>query len=101
VGVYMYMSDWIDTGSYPFILHQSLKIVFVAFAVSLDSFPVVLSVGIYRMKSFFVILTIAFIAMMTSLAGMLIGGKAKRLFGVYSETLGGIVIFLFGLKGLF
>jgi len=101
IGAYMFFSAWKDTGSHPVNPHHPLKIVSVAFAVSLDSFPVGLSLGLYGMKSFFVILTIAFIAMMTSLAGMLLGGKAKRLFGVYSETLGGIVIFLFGLKGLF
>src|SRR5699024_6631426 len=101
IGAYMFFFSWTDTGSHRLLAHTRVKFVFVAFAVSLDSFPVGLSLGLYGMKSFFVILTIAFIAMMTSLAGMLIGGKAKRLFGVYSETLGGIVIFLFGLKGLF
>src|SRR5699024_12615384 len=80
---YMFFSALKDTGSHPVNPHHPLKIVSVAFAVSLDSFPVGLSLGLYGMKSFFVILTIAFIAMMTSLAGMLIGGKAKRLFGVY------------------
>src|SRR5699024_5267795 len=100
-GAYMFFSSCKVTVSDAVNWDHPVKIVAVAFAVGLDSFQVGLCLGLYGMKSFFVILTIAFIAMMTSLEGMLLGGKAKRLFGVYSETLGGIVIFLFGLKGLF
>src|SRR5699024_2030400 len=70
IAAYMCFSACKDTGSHPVNPHHPLKIVSVAFAVSLDSFPVGLSLGLYAMKSFFVILTTAFIAMLTSLAGM-------------------------------
>src|SRR5699024_11762229 len=83
-GAYMFFSAWKDTGSQPVNPHHPLKIVSVAFAVSLDSFPVGLSLGLYGMKSFFVILTIAFFAIMLSFAGMYFGVIAHRLMGVIS-----------------
>src|SRR5699024_7986327 len=79
IGAYMFFSGWKANFSHPVKPHNPLKIVSVAFVVSLVSFPFGLSLWLYGMKSFFVILTIAFIAIMTSLAGMLIGGKANRL----------------------
>lgn len=101
IGAYMFFSVWKDTEGYSFNPHHPLQMFSVAFAVSLDSFPVGLSLGLYGIQSFVVIFLIGSIATLAALAGMLIGGKTQRIFGVYSEILGGIIIFLFGLKGLF
>src|SRR5690625_2799100 len=47
ISAYMFFSVWEDTGSYPIIPHNPLKIVYVAFSVILVSFPVGLCLGLY------------------------------------------------------
>ena len=69
-----------------------------ALSVSLDSFSVGLTLGIYGAKTMVTILSFGLAAMVLSWSGLLIGKKIQGLLGVYSEIFGGSILLLFGLK---
>lgn len=73
----------------------------LALTVSLDSFPVGLSLGLSGAKVF---LTLIFFGMSSTLltwTGLLIGRKVHHYLGAYSEMLGGSVLCTLGLFFLF
>ncbi|RUQ31623.1 hypothetical protein ELQ35_03960 [Peribacillus cavernae] len=72
-----------------------------ALSVSLDSFSVGLTLGIYGAKTVLSIACFGFAATILTWLGLLAGRKVQGLFGVYSEVLGGSILFAFGLKLLF
>lgn len=69
-----------------------------ALGVSLDSFSVGLTLGIYGAKTMVTILCFGLAAMILTWSGLLIGRKIQGLLGVYSEIFGGSILFIFGLK---
>ena len=69
-----------------------------ALSVSLDSFSVGLTLGIYGAKTMVTILSFGLAAMILTWSGLLIGKKIQGLLGVYSEIFGGSILFIFGLK---
>lgn len=81
-----------------FLTPSGLGLLFFALSVSLDSFSVGLSLGIFGVRTALVL--VIFGAMATFLAwfGLLIGQKIQGFLGNYSEVLGGAILFLFGLK---
>ena len=101
IGSYMFFSALKESDKFSFNAQNPLHILSVAVAVSLDSFPVGLSIGLQGVESFVIILFIGFTAMIFALVGLVIGRRTRRLLGVYSEMLGGLILFLFGLRGLF
>ncbi|WP_260286894.1 manganese efflux pump MntP [Peribacillus aracenensis] len=72
-----------------------------ALGVSLDSFSVGLTLGIYGAKTILTVLCFGFAATLLTWAGLLLGRKMQGLLGVYSEILGGSILCAFGLKLLF
>ena len=69
-----------------------------ALSVSLDSFSVGLTLGIYGAKTMVTILSFGLVAMILTWSGLLIGKKIQGLLGMYSEVFGGCILFIFGLK---
>ena len=69
-----------------------------ALSVSLDSFSVGLTLGIYGAKTMVAILSFGLAAMFLTWSGLLIGRKMQGLLGAYSEIFGGSILFIFGLK---
>ncbi|PLS07935.1 manganese efflux pump MntP [Neobacillus cucumis] len=69
-----------------------------ALSVSLDSFSVGLTLGIYGAKTFMVILCFGIVATVQTWAGLLLGKKVQGWLGSYSEALGGAILLAFGLK---
>lgn len=69
-----------------------------ALSVSLDSFSVGLTLGIYGAKTMVTILCFGFAAMILTWSGLLIGKRIQGLLGVYSEIFGGSILCVFGLK---
>lgn len=69
-----------------------------ALSVSLDSFSVGLSLGIYRAKVVVTIVLFGLVSMVLTWAGLIIGKKFQKVLGSYSEVLGGCILFVFGLK---
>lgn len=72
-----------------------------ALSVSLDSFSVGLSLGIYGARTIVTILCFGMAAMILTWSGLLIGRKIQGLLGAYSEILGGSILCAFGCKLLF
>ena len=72
-----------------------------AFGVSIDSFSVGLSLGIYGAQTIITILLFGFVSMLLAWIGLLIGRHAKGMLGTYGEIVGGIILVGFGLHLLF
>lgn len=72
-----------------------------AFSVSIDSFSVGLSLGIYGAKTIVTIMMFGFVSMLLTWIGLLIGRHAKQALGTYGEIIGGIILVGFGVKLLF
>jgi manganese efflux pump family protein len=72
-----------------------------ALSVSLDSFSVGLTLGIYGAKTAVAIACFGFAATILTWLGLLLGRKVQGFLGIYSEVLGGSILFAFGLKLLF
>lgn len=69
-----------------------------ALSVSLDSFSVGLSLGIYGAKTVLVLLCFGVAATVLTWAGLLLGRKVQNWLGSYSEALGGAILLAFGIK---
>lgn len=72
-----------------------------AFSVSMDSFSVGLSLGIYGARTLVTILIFGVVSMLLTWFGLLIGRRAQGILGTYGEVLGGIILVGFGMKLLF
>lgn len=71
------------------------------FSVSLDSFSVSLTLGIYGAKTLFVLTCFGITATILTWLGLMIGRKVQGWIGSYSEALGGSILLAFGIKLLF
>lgn len=82
---------------------QPLRIglVLLGLSVSLDSFPVGLSMGISGVETFIAIFLFGIVSTGMTWAGLLLGKKVRGLLGVYSEMLGGSILCTFGLIIIF
>src|SRR5690625_3506411 len=78
--------------------YQLMSLVFI---VSVDSFPVGLSLGLSGFKMTLLIFLFGFFTMTLAWLGLLIGKKFSAIFGAYSEMVGGFILFLFGLLQIF
>ncbi|MBO1002061.1 manganese efflux pump MntP family protein [Pseudogracilibacillus auburnensis] len=100
IGSYMIFSAF-HPKTYFKINPKGIKLLSVAFLVSVDSFPVGVSIGMTGIKTILIIFFFGCSATILAWIGMLIGRKAHSFVGVYSEVLGGIILFLFGLNSIF
>lgn len=71
------------------------------FTVSLDSFSVSLTLGIYGAKTMLVLICFGITATILTWFGLLIGRKVQGWLGSYSEALGGSILLTFGIILLF
>ncbi|ASB87006.1 manganese efflux pump MntP family protein [Bacillus sonorensis] len=69
-----------------------------AVGVSLDSFSVGLSLGLYGTRPFLTICLFGLFSMVLTWAGLFLGRKVQAWLGAYSEALGGAILLSFGLK---
>ena len=72
-----------------------------ALSVSLDSFSVGLSLGIYGARTLLTILLFGAVSMLLTWMGLIFGRKLQGWLGSYSEALGGSILLGFGIKLLF
>jgi putative Mn2+ efflux pump MntP len=80
------------------ITPAGLGLLFFALSVSLDSFSVGLSLGIFGARTLVVLVIFGAGATLLAWLGLLIGQKVQGLLGKYSEVLGGAILLLFSLK---
>lgn len=69
-----------------------------ALSVSVDSFSVGLTLGIYGAKILFVLLCFGSVATLLSWLGLMIGKNVQSWLGGYSLAFGGSILLLFGFK---
>ncbi len=72
-----------------------------ALSVSLDSFSVGLTLGIYGARTLLVLICFGVGAMLLSWLGLIIGRRVQGLLGQYSEVLGGAILLFFSFRLLF
>ncbi|WP_223594903.1 manganese efflux pump MntP [Neobacillus bataviensis] len=80
------------------ITPAGIGLIIFALSVSLDSFSVGLSLGIYGAKTLLVLLCFGIAATVQTWAGLLLGRKVSSWMGSYSEALGGAILLAFGIK---
>ncbi|WLD93175.1 manganese efflux pump MntP family protein [Alkalihalobacillus sp. AL-G] len=97
LGIQMIVSSFRSRDE-PFITPKGLGIWLFSISVSLDSFSVGLSLGIFGAKVIVTILLFGIISSLLTWAGLIIGKKAQKWFGSYSEAFGGCILLSFGLK---
>ncbi|MBD8069519.1 manganese efflux pump MntP family protein [Bacillus sp. PS06] len=100
LGIQMIVSSFKDGDSKVLTPHGAGLYIF-ALGVSLDSFSVGLSLGIYGARTFVTILMFGIVSMFLTWAGLLLGKRVQGWFGSYSEALGGSILFAFGIKLIF
>ncbi|MFD1735165.1 manganese efflux pump MntP family protein [Bacillus salitolerans] len=97
LGIQMFVSSFRKEEE-PMITPVGFGLFIFALSVSLDSFSVGLSLGIYRVHTVFAILMFGFVSMILTWIGLLLGRRVKDWIGAYSEALGGSILFAFGIK---
>lgn len=100
LGVQMIWSSFRDDEE-SLITPVGIGLLIFALSVSLDSFSVGLSLGIYGAKTFLVLVFFGAGATILTWAGLLTGRKVQSWIGSYSEALGGAILLAFGVKLLF
>ena len=73
-------------------------LVLFAISVSLDSFSVGLTLGIFGAKILMVVLCFGIVATVLTWVGLLLGRTLQAWIGTYSEALGGAILLAFGFK---
>ncbi|MFJ7726008.1 manganese efflux pump MntP family protein [Neobacillus sp. NPDC097160] len=97
LGVQMVWST-VKKGEEKVISPVGFGLLLFALSVSLDSFSVGLTLGIYGAKTIMVIICFGIVATVLTWAGLLLGRKVQSWLGTYSEALGGAILLAFGLK---
>jgi putative Mn2+ efflux pump MntP len=72
-----------------------------AFSVSIDSFSVGISLGMFSAHRMFTVLMFGLFGGLMSVMGLMIGRKVSSSLGNYGEAFGGAILFAFGLLFLF
>ncbi|WP_257348078.1 manganese efflux pump MntP family protein [Pseudalkalibacillus decolorationis] len=97
LGIQMIISSF-RSGEEPFITPKGIGVWLFSISVSLDSFSVGLSLGIFGAKVIVTVLLFGVFSAVLTWAGLIIGRKAQNWFGSYSEAFGGCILLSFGLK---
>ncbi len=97
LGIQMIISSF-KKDDEPMITPKGFGLLIFALSVSLDSFSVGLSLGIYKVPAILAILMFGFVSMVLTWAGLLLGRRVQEWLGSYGEALGGSILFAFGIK---
>ncbi len=68
-----------------------------SFSVSIDSFSVGVSLGMFSAHVLLTVLMFGFFGGLMSVLGLMLGRRVSRSMGGYGEALGGVILFAFGL----
>lgn len=100
LGVQMFLASFKSEEEKSFVPIGKGLLLF-AFGVSIDSFSVGLTLGIYGAEVIMAILCFGLVAMLMTWVSLLLGRKIQGFLGMYSEILGGLILLFFGIKLLF
>jgi len=76
-------------------------VVLFALSVSVDSFSVGVSMGLFASDVIFTVLSFGIVGGLMSIVGLLLGKRLRSWVGEYGEAFGGIILLSFGIKILF
>lgn len=99
IGAYMFFSSFEQKMRYYTI--RGIKLYTLALLVSIDTLPVGISLGLKGLSSIVSLLVFGLFAMTMTFIGLYIARRAHRVLGLYSERIGGIILFVIGLKEIF
>ncbi len=97
LGIQMFWASFHAEETSP-IRPVGMGLIIFAVSVSLDSFSVGLTLGIYGVQTLLAIVCFGIVATVLTWGGLLLGRKVQGLLGQYSEALGGSILFMFGVK---
>ncbi|KAA0565939.1 manganese efflux pump MntP family protein [Rossellomorea aquimaris] len=97
LGIQMFMSSFKEEET-TLISPVGFGLVLFALSVSLDSFSVGLTLGIFGARTAVALFCFGIAATVLTWAGLFIGRKFQGVLGTYSEALGGSILFAFGIK---
>ena|SRR5699024_2154398 len=100
IGLYMIFSS-LQQANTKVIYPYGLRLLTIVFFVSVDSFPVGLSLGLVGVKTAVFVFLFGMVTMFLAWVGLLLGKKTSQWFGAYSEMVGGFILLLFGLAQVF
>ncbi len=80
------------------LFHSLIGLTLFSISVSFDSFSIGISLGLFNVNQYLVILLFGIISCIMTLCGLLLGKHVGAWIGRYAETLGGLILLLFGLK---
>ncbi|WKB36350.1 manganese efflux pump MntP family protein [Terrilactibacillus sp. S3-3] len=80
---------------------KGIGLIIFALSLSLDSFSVGLSLGVYGAKMLVTIVIFGLVNLFLAWAGLLIGRKTHTFFGLYGEAIGGLILLVLGFRMLF
>jgi manganese efflux pump family protein len=97
LGIQMILSS-LRNNDKPMITPVGFGLILFALGVSLDSFSVGLSLGIYGARTLLTILLFGVVSMVLTWLGLFLGRRVQQWLGAYSEALGGSILLAFGIK---
>lgn len=97
IGIHMFISSFQDDEKVSLKI-KGIGIILFAFSVSIDSFSLGLSLGIFGTKIITAVLLFGIFATVLTWFGLLFGKKIKGILGQYSEAFGGSILLFFGIK---
>ncbi|MEK4360440.1 manganese efflux pump MntP family protein [Paenibacillus sp. FSL M7-1455] len=101
LGVHMVFGSF-KSGETRMIDHRSLLgMLLFALSVSVDSFSVGLSLGMFQSNLIVTVLAFGISGGVMSVLGLLLGRRASRNLGDFGEALGGVILLAFGLAFIF
>ena len=98
LGIGMFVSVFSGSGEQAIVAPVGIGLIIFALSVSLDSFSVGLTLGIYGARTWLTISLFGITATILTLLGLLLGRRVQGLLGTYSQVLGGSVLLAFGIK---
>lgn len=81
-----------------FDTNSLLGIILFALSVSIDSFSVGISFGLFASDLLLTVITFGIFGFLMSIIGLLLGRRVGPWFGGYGEAFGGVILLAFGLK---
>jgi putative Mn2+ efflux pump MntP len=98
LGLHMIFSAFRGEPVKPLDHRSFIGLIAFALGVSIDSFSVGITLGLFASDVWFAVLCFGLFGTVLSVLGLLVGRGASFLLGDYSEALGGIILLAFGVK---
>ncbi|WP_433944372.1 manganese efflux pump MntP [Paenibacillus sp. SN-8-1] len=101
LGAHMIISSWRGNGMQAVNPRTFIGMLLFAMSVSVDSFSVGVSLGMFHSNLVLTVLAFGFFGGLMSVLGLMLGRKVSHSLGDYGEAAGGAVLLAFGLMFIF